>query len=43
MGWTYFSFKHAVEDDAKKFIVSNFEDGTYNADTEWNEVFDDMM
>lgn len=27
MGWTYFSFKHAVEDDAKKFIVSNFEDG----------------
>lgn len=42
MGWTYFSFKHAVKDDAKKFIVSNFEDGAYNADAEWNEVFDDM-
>ena len=42
MGWTYFSFKHAVEDDAKKFIVSNFEDGTYDGDTDWSEVFDDM-
>ena len=31
-----------VEDDAKNFIVANFEDGTYNADTEWDEVFDDM-
>lgn len=38
----YLSFKNMVEDDAKNFIVSNFEDGTYNSDTEWDEVFDDM-
>lgn len=42
MGWAYTSFNHMVKDDAKNFIVSNFEDGTYNADTEWDEVFDDM-
>lgn len=42
MGWSYTSFNHMVEHDAKNFIVENFEDGTYNADTEWDEVFDDM-
>lgn len=42
MSWTYLSFNNMVEEDAKNFIVSNFEDGTYNADTEWDEVFDDM-
>lgn len=42
MGWAYTSFNHMVENDAKNFIVANFEDGTYSADTEWDEVFDDM-
>lgn len=42
MGWIYLSFKNMVEDDAKNFIVANFEDGTYNVDTEWEDVFDDM-
>ena len=42
MGLAYLSFKNMVEDDAKNFIVANFEDGTYSADTDWNEVFDDM-
>lgn len=42
MGWIYLSFKNMVEDDAKNFIVANFEDGTYSADTDWSEVFDDM-
>lgn len=32
-----------VEDDAKDFIVANFENGTYNADTDWEEVCDDMF
>lgn len=27
MGVIYLSFKNMVEDDAKNFIVSNFEDG----------------
>lgn len=43
MGWIYFSFKNMVEDDAKDFIVANFENGTYNADTDWEEVCDDMF
>lgn len=43
MGWIYFSFKNMVEDDAKNFIVANFENGTYNADTDWEEVRDDMF
>ena len=42
MGLAYLSFKNMVKDDAKNFIVANFEDGTYNADTDWSEVFDDM-
>lgn len=42
MGWIYLSFKNMVEDDAKNFIVANFEDGTYDDDTDWSEVFDDM-
>lgn len=42
MGLAYLSYKNMVEDDAKNFIVANFEDGTYNYDTEWDEVFDDM-
>lgn len=42
MGWAYLSFKNMVEDDAKNFIVANFEDGTYDGDTDWSEVFDDM-
>jgi hypothetical protein len=42
MGLAYLSFKNMVEDDAKNFIVANFEDGTYSADTDWSEVFDDM-
>lgn len=42
MGWAYTSFNHMVENDAKNFIVANFEDCTYSADTEWDEVFDDM-
>lgn len=42
MGVIYLSFKNMVEDDAKNFIVANFEDGTYNGDTDWSEVFDDM-
>lgn len=42
MGWIYLSFKNMVEDDAKNFIIANFEDGTYNVDTEWDDVFDDM-
>ena len=42
MGWIYLSFKNMVEDDAKDFIVANFEDGTYDGDTDWSEVFDDM-
>lgn len=42
MGVVYLSFKNMVEDDAKNFIVANFEDSTYNAVTEWDEVFDDM-
>lgn len=43
MGLIYLSYKNMVEDDAKNFIVANFEDGTYNADTDWSdEVFDDM-
>lgn len=43
MGVIYISFKNMVEDDAKNFIVANFEDGTYNADTDWSdEVFDDL-
>ena len=42
MSWTYLSFNNMVEEDAKNFIVANFEDGTYDADTEWYEVFDDM-
>lgn len=42
MGVIYLSFKNMVEDDAKNFIVANFEDCTYNADTDWSEVFDDM-
>lgn len=43
MGWIYLSFKNMVEDDAKNFIVANFENGTYNADTDWEEVRDDMF
>lgn len=27
MSWTYLSFNNIVEEDAKNFIVSNFEDG----------------
>lgn len=42
MGLAYLSFKNMVEDDAKNFIVANFEDGTYDGDTDWSEVFDDM-
>lgn len=42
MGWIYLFFKNMVEDDAKNFIVANFEDGTYDGDTDWSEVFDDM-
>lgn len=42
MGFIYLSFKNMVEDDAQNFIVANFEDDTYNGDTEWEEVFDDM-
>lgn len=42
MGWIYLSFKNMVEDDAKNFIVANFEDGTYDGDTDWSDVFDDM-
>lgn len=42
MGWIYCSFKNMVEDDAMTFITANFEDGTYDGDTEWEEVFDDM-
>lgn len=42
MGFIYLSFKNMVEDDAMTFITANFEDGTYNGDTEWEEVFDDM-
>lgn len=42
MGWIYLSFKNMVEDDAQHFIVANFEDGTYDGDTDWSEVFDDM-
>lgn len=42
MGLAYLSFKNMVEDDAKNFIVASFEDGTYSADTDWSEVFDDM-
>lgn len=42
MGVIYLSFKNMVEDDAKNFIVANFEDGTYDGDTDWSEVFDDM-
>lgn len=38
----YLSFKNMVEDDAQRFIVANFEDGTYDGDTDWSEVFDDM-
>ena len=43
MGWIYLSFKNMVEDDAKNFIVANFENDTYNADTDWEEVCDDMF
>lgn len=32
MGWIYLSFKNMVEDDAKNFIVANFEDGTDDDD-----------
>ena len=42
MGFIYLSFKNMVEDDAQNFIVANFENGTYDGDTEWEEVFDDM-
>lgn len=42
MGLIYLSFKNMVEDDAKNFIVANFEDGTYDGDTDWSEVLDDM-
>lgn len=42
MGWIYCTFKNMVEDDAMTFIVSNFKDGTYDSDTEWHDVFDDM-
>ena len=42
MGFIYLSFKNMVEDDAMTFITANFEDGTYDSDTEWEEVFDDM-
>lgn len=42
MSWIYLSFKNMVENDAKNFIVANFEDCTYNVDTEWDDVFDDM-
>lgn len=34
MGFIYLSFKNMVEDDAQNFIVANFEDGTYDGDTE---------
>lgn len=43
MGWIYLSYKNMITDDAKDFIVTNFEDGTYNSDTEWEEVYDDMF
>lgn len=42
MGLIYLSFKNIVEDDAQRSIVANFEDGTYDGDTDWSEVFDDM-
>lgn len=43
MGLIYLSYKNMVEDDAKNFIFANFENGTYNVDTEWEEVYDDMF
>lgn len=27
MGWIYLSYKNMITDDAKDFIVANFEDG----------------
>lgn len=43
MGLIYLSYKNMVEDDAKNFIDYNISDGTYNADTDWDEVYDDML
>lgn len=43
MGLIYLSYKNMVEDDAKNFIDYNISDGTYNADTDWDEVYDDMF
>lgn len=42
MGWIYRSFENMVNEDAMNFIVANFEDGTYDGDTDWSEVFNDM-
>ena len=43
MGWIYNSYYNMVGDDAKSFIDYNISDGTYNADTDWDEVYDDMF
>lgn len=42
MSWIYNYYYNMVEDDAKSFIDYNISDGTYNADTDWDEVYDDM-
>ena len=42
MGWIYRSIENMVNEDAMNFIVANFEDGTYDGDTDWSDVFDDM-
>ena len=43
MSWIYNYYYNMVEDDAKNFIDYNISDGTYNADTDWDEVYDDMF
>ena len=41
MGLIYLSFKNMVEDDAKNFIVANFEDGTYERQERKEMNFED--
>lgn len=44
MGWIYLSFKNMVEDDAKNFIVANFEDGQNYERQERKEMnFEDQI
>lgn len=43
MSWIYNYYYNMVKDDAKSFIDYNVSDGTYNADTDWDEVYDDMF